>query len=199
MADCSGVGRDFAGAVGQRRMRPAWSTGLLLSGGCVQHSASWRLRRAPSRGTGACRRGRRGCLTPAGAAGSCAGGSSAWAPTCGWSAPCPGWRGPSGGGAETGAGEDGAGAGGGDGAGRARTWCARKRYNRQLPPADIASLTPPWRRLPLVAHHHLLLITHQLGPAPLHIHKHAGPADVSSADFAAARADNMQSSQRETG
>lgn len=138
--DCSGVGRDFVGAAGQRRMRPGWSTGSPLSGGCGRHSAWWRLRRGPSRGTGAGRRGRGGCSWLAGAAGSCAGGSLAWVPTCGWSAPCPGWRGPWGGGAETGAGEDGAGAGGGDGAGRARTWCAGKRYNRQLLPCGYHPL-----------------------------------------------------------
>lgn len=39
-------------------MRPGWSTGSPLSGGCVRHYAWWRLRRGPSRGTGAGRRGR---------------------------------------------------------------------------------------------------------------------------------------------
>lgn len=73
-------------------------------------------------------------MTLAGAAGSCAEGNLAWAPRCGWSARCPGWRGPWAGGAETGAGGDGAGADARDAAGRARTWCARKRCNRQLAP-----------------------------------------------------------------
>lgn len=100
----------------------------------MRHSAWWHLRRAPSRETGACRRGRGGCLTLAGAAGSCAEGNLAWAPRCGWSARCPGWRGPWAGGAEIGAGGDGAGADARDAAGRARTWCARKRCNRQLAP-----------------------------------------------------------------
>lgn len=132
--DCSGAARDFVEAVGQTRLRPEWWTGLLPAGGCVRHSAWWHLRRAPSTGTGAGRRGRGGCLTLAGAAGSCAEGNLAWAPTCGWSVRCPGWRVPWAGGAETGAGGDGAGADARDAAGRARTWCAGKRCNRQLAP-----------------------------------------------------------------